>query len=148
MSGTVKLWCFILLLPFFAAIGHDFYANYLIDPQKKAKLEAFDIDPQAYQLSDLGYLLVTYVPEAYENSRLMVGEESWTKYVDPVLREFTFVVALVPAAIFYLYLILAKLFGLPPFTGVRLGRTSEPTGKYDGVFKDRDKEANFKYKRR
>lgn len=148
MSGTVKLWCFILLLPFFAAIGHDFYVNYLSDPEKKARLEALDIDPQAYQVSDLGYLATNYAPGLYNDVRGALGEANWKEYGDPVLRQFTFVAALIPAALFYIYLILARLFGLPPYQGWRFGKMKPDKGPYGGALKDFDREEKFKYKRR
>jgi len=144
MSSTIKLWCFILLLPFFAAIGHDFYANYLADNQKKTKLEAFEIDPASYQISDLGYLFVTYTPDLFDAAREQVGEETWKKYADPVLRQYTFVIALVPAAIFYAYLFIARLFGLYPFGGTFKQKRTDS----EDMFKKRDIESKFKYKRR
>ena len=148
MGGTAKLWLFILLLPFFAAIGHDFYVNYMADPQKKARLEALDIDPEAYQISDAGYLLVTHAPSLYENMRTTMGEESWKTYMDPVLQQYTFVLALIPPALFIIYLMMAWITGLPPYRGQRLGKPINISNKYDGVFKDHDKENRLKYKRR
>ncbi len=148
MGGSVKLWCFILLLPFFAAISHDFYVSYMVDPEKKARLEALDIDPEAYQVSDFGYLFVTYVPDLYENSREVIGDTNWKNFVDPVLRQFTFVVGLIPVGLFLIYLALARLIGLPPYRGWRLGRQMANNSPYEGVFKDRDRDDKFKYKRR
>ena len=101
MSDTVKLWCFLLLLPFFLVVGHDLYANYYADEGKRTRLEAFDIDPTAYQSSDLGYLVVKYLPGVYENLKSAVGEENWIKWADPVLRLYSFVVALIPALLFF-----------------------------------------------
>ena len=117
MSGGAKLWCFLLLIPFFAALGHDLWANYYATQEQKTRLEAFEIDPTAYQGSDLGYLLITYVPGIYENARTLVGEESWTKWVDPVLRLYTFVVALVPAILFAIWLLISRIFDIWPFAG-------------------------------
>lgn len=115
MSDGVKLWCFLLLLPFFTVIGHDFYANYLADARGKARLEAFDIDPQSYQVSDFGYVILKHAPALHDAVRENLDPAQWDAYVDPLLRQYSFIVALAPAILFYLYLILARIIGLPPF---------------------------------
>lgn len=143
MSGTIKLWCFLLLLPFIAAMGHDFYANYLSDNDKKAKLEALDINPEEYQASDAGWLFLTYTPDLYEMARDTAGEEIWKNKIDPVLRQNTYVLALIPAALFYIYLILARIIGFYPF-----GRGfNQKTQKAD-IFQKHEIGSKYKYKRR
>lgn len=109
MKEGAKRWCFILLIPFFLAIGHDLYANYYLNLEQKTRLEAFEIDPTAYQGSDLGYLFMKYTPEALETTRNAMGEEQWRRWVDPILRLYTFVIALVPAIIFFIWLIVSRL---------------------------------------
>lgn len=145
MSGGIKLFCFLLLLPFLAAIGHDLYAAYYSDPEKVAKLEALDIDPQSYQVSDAGYLLVHYAPKFYEDARLTVGEETWVKYLDPILKQYTFVVALIPAVIFYLYLLFAFVLGIPPFSSGKFNKKTLPN---QDSYERRNTETTFKYKRK
>lgn len=146
MSDTVKLWCFLLLLPFFLVVGHDLYANYLSDADKKARLEAFDIDPNAYQSSDLGYLVVKYIPSVYENGTSLIGEANWAKWIDPVLRLYSFVVALAPALLFFVWLLISRIFDIWPFSG------SLPSGRGEKDVYGRKKNAapagQFKYKRR
>lgn len=145
MSGGIKLFCFLLLIPFFAAIGHDVYVAYYSDPAKVAKLEALDIDPQDYQVSDAGYLLLQYAPNFYEDARVTVGEEKWVKYFDPILEQYTFVVALVPAVLFYLYLLFAFVLGIPPFSSGKFNRAKEP---HMDSYERRGTETTFKYKRK
>lgn len=144
MSDTVKLWCFLLLLPFFLVVGHDLYANYLSDEDKKARLEAFDIDPNAYQSSDMGYLVVKYIPSAYENVTSVIGQDNWAKWIDPVLRLYSFVVALIPALLFFIWLLISRIFDIWPFSG-SIGR-----GEKDvyGRKKTAPQSGQFKYKRR
>lgn len=113
MSDGAKFWCFLLLIPFFLSIGHDLWANYGGDA--KTRLEAFEIDPHAYQSSDLGYLVVSYVPGVYESARAMVGEEFWMKWIDPVFRLYTFVVALIPFMLFAVWLLIARIFDIGAF---------------------------------
>lgn len=143
MSDGAKLWCFLLLIPFFAAIGHDLWANYYATPEQKTRLEAFEIDPAAYQGSDLGYLLVTYTPGLYENARTLIGEAFWVKWIDPVLRLYTFVVALVPFLLFAVWLLISRIFDIWPFAGPAMARKA--AGQ---TYESRNRETQFKYKRR
>ena len=147
MSDTVKLWCFLLLLPFFAVVGHDLYANYLSDESKIAKLEAYDIDPASYQGSDLGYLIVKYAPGAYEYGKELVGEPNWNKWIDPILRLYSFVVALVPALLFFIWLLISRIFDIWPFSG-----GGRPTTREKDVYGRKGgstpQSGQFKYKRR
>lgn len=152
MSDGVKLWFFLLLLPFFAAVGHDLYASYYVPEEQRARVEALDIDPSVYQISDFGYIFVTYTPEYYENARAAVGEEKWTSWVDPVLRLYTIVVALVPLALFVVWLLIARIFDIWPFSepvakaaraGAKQKDRLEQLSKRSG-----SKDAQFKFKRR
>ena len=145
MSDSVKLWCFILLLPFFLVLGHDLYANYLSDESKKTKLEAFDIDPSAYQSSDLGYLVVKFIPNSYENGTALIGEENWSAWVDPILRLYSFVVALVPALVFFVWLLISRIFDIWPFAGSRPVRQKDVYGRRTSAT---PQTGQFKYKRR
>ena len=146
MSDTVKLWCFLLLLPFFLVVGHDLYANYLSDEEKIAKLEAYDIDPNAYQSSDLGYLVVKYIPNVYENGTALIGEDRWAKWIDPVLRLYSFVVALAPALLFFVWLLISRIFDIWPFSG-SVGSSRGDKDMY-GRKKMAPQTGQFKYKRR
>lgn len=145
MSDSVKLWCFLLLLPFFLVVGHDLYANYLSDEAKKTKLEAFEIDPMAYQSSDLGYLIVKYIPNAYENGTALIGEKNWSTWVDPILRLYSFVVALVPSLIFFIWLLISRIFDIWPFAGNRVPKSKDAYGRRKSTV---PQSGQFKYKRR
>ncbi|MFA5592942.1 MAG: hypothetical protein WC989_06490 [Micavibrio sp.] len=130
MSGSVKLWCFILLLPFFAAVGHDFYANFLATHEQKTRLEAFEIDPKAYQGSDFGYILVKYAPNQFYAVREVVPKSFWEKWIEPVLHLYSFVVALFPAFLYFIWLLFCRIFDRGPFAGAgpsigRGGRSSD-----------------------
>jgi hypothetical protein len=151
MSEGVKLWCFLLLIPFFLAIGHDLYANYYKNEENRARLEAFEIDPSGYQGSDLGYLFVTYTPGLYEKSRGAIGETAWVAFFDPVLRLYTFVVALIPATLFFIWLLISRIFDIWPFTEISGGRGQRPgprRHKQPDPLDRRGAQPQFKYKRR
>lgn len=149
MSDTIKLWCFILLIPFLAAIGHDIYANYYKNEENRAKIEAMEIDPSTYQGSDLGYLLVTYTPELYENSKVALGQENWTAWVDPVLQLYTWIVALIPLAVFLTWLLIARIFDIWPYADYS-AKNSAPNGRRNDPLDKRSSNTatKFKYKRR
>lgn len=148
MSDGARLWCFLLLIPFFATLGHDLWANYYANEEQKTRLEAFEIDPTAYQGSDLGYLLVAYVPEIYEAAREMVGQDNWAKWVDPILRLYTFVVALIPPILFFIWLLISRIFDLWPFAGAAPPPSSRGKSASKDMFEKRNSETQFKYKRR
>lgn len=145
MSGGIKLLCFLLLIPCLAAIGHDLYSAYFSDPAKVAQLEALNINPEDYQVSDAGYMLLKYTPEFYESSRTIIGEHAWLSYVDPILKQYTFVVALIPAALFYLYLLFAFVLGIAPFSSGKFNKKNAP---HMDTYERRNTESTFKYKRK
>lgn len=117
MKDGVKTWFFVLLIPFLLAIGHDIYANYWLDEERKARLEAFDIDPTAYQSSDIGYLFTEYLPNFYISAKETIPEQQWRTWVDPLLQQYTFVVAGIPAVILSLWLLIARILDSGPFSG-------------------------------
>ena len=147
MSSSVKVLCFIVLLPFLAAIGHDFYVNYMATPEQKTKLSNLEIDPSKYMSSDFGYLLNKYAPDTMEMARDHISPDTWKYNIDPILRQDTFIVALAPAVLFYIYLLIAFVTGIPPYRGRRFGKQAV-TSNYEGVFKNRDQSNQMKYKRR
>ncbi len=145
MSNSLKILCFLLLIPFLAAIGHDLYANYGRDPEAQAKLTALEIDPKSYKSSDFGYIFTHYTPKQYEVVRAKVSDRNWNAYIKPILSQYTFVIALIPAALLYTYLILARIIGLPPF--IRF--TSDGLEKsYAGDIRKHASRRQIKYNRR
>ncbi len=116
MSNSAKLLCFLLLLPFFATVAHDFYASNKLNASNKMRLEIYDIDPKAYQASDFGYILSTYTPAPFQMAKDMIGERDWNVWVDPVLRIYTFVIALIPAVLFFVWLVISRIFDIWPFS--------------------------------
>ena len=146
MSGGAKLWCFLLLIPFFLAIGHDLWANYMSTPQQRMRLESFEIDPYAYQGSDIGYLFVAYTPDIYEKTRTLLGEDAWMKWVDPVLRMYTVMFALAPFMLFAVWLLIARVFDLWPFEGGMISY-KEKNDRPPNLREIRHQGGNLKYRR-
>ncbi len=155
MNDGVRVWIFLLLLPFLAAIGHDLYASYYAPEEIRTRVvEHYDIDPGAYKISDAGYLLVTYAPETFETLRASVGPERWMKWVDPILRLYTFVVALIPLAVFLTWLLISRILDVWPFMGnnVRGAHKRTPSApksndRLNQISKRNNEKSKFKYKR-
>ncbi len=149
MSNGIKIWCFLLLLPFFGAAGHDIYANYFSTPEKKAEFEALAIDPADYQVSDLGYILLTYQPELYETAKQTVGEDNWVKRVDPVLQLPSMVATLIPFGIFLGWLLIARILSIWPFNrGTSIFKSKRGIEMDDNITKHSSSGKKFDFKRR
>lgn len=124
MSSSGKFFLFILLLPFLAAIGHDVYYSYFSDDEKIEQIEQMDIDPNAFKLSDLGWVWQTYHPGSLAQAKNEIAPEIWKEKIDPILQNYTFVVALAPFLMGSIFCLLARILGVWPFTqiGSRLMR--------------------------
>ena len=104
------------------------------------------MNSNAYQSSDLGYLVVKYIPNVYENGTALIGEDRWAKWIDPVLRLYSFVVALAPALLFFVWLLISRIFDIWPFSG-SVGSSRGDKDMY-GRKKMAPQTGQFKYKRR
>lgn len=136
----------VALAPFLLAVGHDFYANFLASPEQQHRLEAFQIDPKSYQNSDFGYIVMKYLPNQYWAARGMFSSEDWEKWVDPVLRLYTFVVALIPAALCLIWIFVSMIVDAATASGFNL---SSPRARADSAPAQAGKKGTtFKYKRR
>lgn len=128
----VHLFCFLLILPALAVLGHDIYLAFFSEDTP---------DGQPFQLSDLGWLWVQYGPETYDWAKMALDEETWTNIVEPLLTQTSIVAAIVPAAIIYALLVLCKIIGIWPFRGEGLnllgkaGRDSGSVKKAKGPMK-------------
>lgn len=141
MSSGAKLLCFLLLIPFFLAMGFDIYVNSGAQGGTIPNIESIDL--ANFQSSDLGYILVTYQPDLYDIAKLSISEQAWAKWVDPILRMNTYVVALAPLGLFCIWILIAKVLGIWPFEP-HLPKVGSKSVRDDrGLSKQK-----FKYKRR
>lgn len=83
---------FLLLIPVIAALGYDAYVYY-------------ENQEEGFKLSDLGWLWTTYSQDTHDQAFQQLGEESWRKYVVPILKLPT-VVAMVIFAVVILMIVL------------------------------------------
>lgn len=155
MNDNMKLWCFLLLIPFFCALSYDLYTNFYKNPENLARLESLQFEalitePDAYQASDFGYLLVNHTPGLYENIRGLVQEATWRKWVDPILQLYTTAVFAAPSILFFLWFGISKLFANWPFVsqGVKARNTNGKTSDNGNSLKKRDTANKFQYKRK
>lgn len=125
MSASGKIFLFILLLPFLTAAGHDVYYSYWLDEDNKRQVERLNIDPDVFQMSDLGWIWDNYSPDTMQMTRDNVEAEIWKEKVDPVLQYPTMLVAIVPFIIGVIYCIFARLLGVWPFVKIPSRFTSK-----------------------
>ena len=116
MSGGVKIFIFILLLPFFAGVGHDVYINYFSDDQKIKEIKRLQIDPEEFLVSDMGWIWTNYSPSTMQAARDMVEVEVWKESVDPILQLPTMIVGIFPLFFGCIFLLLSFVLGVWPFS--------------------------------
>lgn len=131
MRGLVVL-CFLLALLPLAALGHDIYLAYY-GPDMKPD--------HAIQLSDVGWLLKTYTPEAHQWLVDNTDKDMWDKYVGPLLEQTALFVALPPFLLAAFITLAIKLVSWRPVGG-------KFKGKKSGIAFGEDKGAKARYKRR
>lgn len=118
MAG-VKLLCFLVILPVLACLGHDGYLYYL-------NREAGNGLP--FQLSDLGWMWVTYSPESFALVKESVDPGTWN-IVNLILERSGAILFGVIAAVVYLVLGVLWMFGLWPFATLSAVRGFERFGE-------------------
>ena len=133
MSGGVKIFLFILLLPLMASIGHDVYINYFSDSDKIKEIKRLQIDPNEFLVSDVGWIWQEYHPSSMETARTMVEAEVWKVQVDPILQLPTMVVSFFPFFFGCVFLLLALVLGVWPFS--RYGFTKKEKAEDFAVYK-------------
>lgn len=133
---------FLLLLPALGALGHDLYLAY-----NNTVLEGID----RFWLSDAGWLWINYSPETYDWALATVDAAVWNGFVDPILQESAFFVALAPFCAFLAILFFMMIFGLGSFEGKglftpRFGGKKNKNSSFS--FSARDKKKKTQYKRK
>jgi len=92
----MRILLFVLILPFFAAVGHDIYINHFSDDDKIRDVKRLNIDVEGFQVSDLGWVWQEYSADSYDTVRASIDPEKWEADIDPVLEMPTMVVAIIP----------------------------------------------------
>lgn len=145
MSAGAKTFIFILLLPFFAALGHDVYHSYFSSDEKIKQIERLNIEPDNFQMSDVGWLWQEYAPNSMQSARDMIEPEAWSAQLDPFLQMTSMVAALIPFGVGLIYLALAFILGVWPFS--RFGATRREKSNDYAVY-EHAKEKSFKFKKK
>lgn len=116
MPSGAKLFLFILFLPFLAALGHDLYLNYYADEEKREQLQALNIDPEEFMISDAGWVWQEYSEPTMDSAREAIAPETWKHNIDPILQLPTIVVAIIPFFFGAVFLLITFILGIWPFT--------------------------------
>ena len=104
--------CILLILPTLAVAAHDIYIAY--GRAEEDAVAALGL----IEWSDVGWLWVKYAPESYDWAHKTINPALWDSLVLPVLEQTAALVCLAPALAVYIYLLLARQFGLWPFGDV------------------------------
>ena len=133
MSGSVKLFLFITLLPLFAAIGHDVHLNYFADAEKIKQVKNLRVNPEDFLASDMGWVWQEYHKPSMDIARSSVEPEIWKEKVDPLLQLPTMVVGFIPFFIGCVFLLLTFVLGVWPFS--RYGKIRKSSDSDYAVYK-------------
>ena len=106
MGFYVKFTLFLLVLPLLV-IGHDVYMWY----DKDLDFKNFNFE----KLSDMGYILNTYIPGLMEWFSSLVGESAWESYFVPALKVKTLIYSFLPAFVSLVFAVIA-FFRIPNYT--------------------------------
>lgn len=132
----LSILCFLLVLPIFAALGHDIYVTY--QDQDFSKTMMF---------SDVGYLWTNYEPDTYQWAQKNVDQDIWDKYLTPLLEQTSVLVASVPAVVGFSILLILRLFNLPPFASDVTVKKGHQKGRFSFGSGERGK-GKMKYRRK
>jgi hypothetical protein len=132
MRGLYIL-CFLLALLPLGVIGHDVYLAYY----------GPDMNPDhAIQLSDVGWLLKTYAPDAHSWLVENTDKEMWDSYIGPLLEQTALYVALPPFLLVLAVIVLVKLLSWRPVKREKL------KGVKKGFSFKQEKATKMRYKRK
>lgn len=144
MPSAAKMLLVILSIPLLVAVGHDIYINYFSSDERIREVKNLQIDPEAFMMSDLGWVWQQYSPSTMEAARDMTPPETWKGDIDPILQLSSIVAAAAPPVLGIVFLAITFLIGIWPFS--RFGNQQKADKKGYGVY-DKAKTHQVKYKR-
>lgn len=118
MSGGVKTFLFILIIPLLLAVSHDVYLNYLSNSDKIEQIASMSVSPDEFQMTELGWVWLEYSEESYALVKESVSEKTWAKYIGPTLNMKTIIVSAAPIPIGLFLTLFAWVLGIWPFAHV------------------------------
>lgn len=106
----VYLFCFVVILPALAALGHDIW--YAFTPERASLTQPF-------YFTDLGWLWLRYAPDSFGWLTRAVDADIWEKYFKPVMAAKSAAVLAIPAFAAYAVLFVLRVFAFWPFARLR-----------------------------
>lgn len=103
----IGLFCLLAATPAIAALAHDIWLS---------RFSELAWAQDHLYPSDLGWIWVHYHGQSYDWVRETVDPYLWNHYIDPTLTQSAIEIGVFFALFFYLILLTAKIFGLPPFS--------------------------------
>ena len=115
MPSSVKLFLFILALPFIMAVAHDAHLNFMSTPEKMNEFKSLRIDPDKFEATAIGWIWTQYSPGTYKMAQDATSEDTWRGYIVPILKMKAIIVTLAPFVIGVFITLILWLFGIGPF---------------------------------
>ena len=103
---------FLLLIPAFIALGHDFYLFY--NEHLNPGVFSIDLLKKEFKFSALGFIWTTYDEASYKSVVENTAPETWAT-IDSLLTIRAFYAGLAFAGVFITFFLILKLFGKGPF---------------------------------
>ncbi|MCB1720174.1 MAG: hypothetical protein H6860_06380 [Rhodospirillales bacterium] len=103
---------FLLLIPAFIALGHDFYLFY--NEHLNPGIFSIDLLKKEFKFSALGFIWTTYDEASYKSVVENTAPETWAT-IDSLLTIRAFYAGLAFAGVFITFFLILKLFGKGPF---------------------------------
>lgn len=134
---ALQILCFILAIPFLAALGHDAYITY--------QDQNYD---QPMKFSQVGWLLQTYAPDSLGITKDSVEPTTWDTVITPVLKMRTVILTGVPFLGTLALILLLKGLEIVGAKGLMTRSIPAKTTKRQFVGKSGESKTAFKYKRK
>lgn len=118
MHGGVKTFILIITIPLILAVSHDIYFNYFSSSEKMNQVSSMNVDPDKFEMSELGWVWLEYSKDSHNMLKDSVSDETWAKYIRPLMNMKTIIVAAAPIPVVFFLLLSAWVIGIWPFAHV------------------------------
>ncbi|MCB9982971.1 MAG: hypothetical protein H6861_04745 [Rhodospirillales bacterium] len=136
---------FLLLIPAFIALGHDFYLFY--NEYLNPGVFSIDLLLEKFKFSALGFIWTTYAEDSYKNVVQSTDPETWAT-IDSLLTIKAFYAGLAFAGFFIVLFLILKMFGKGPFANEEEAYTNNKFSSKSDTFRAGGQSKKMQYKRK
>lgn len=115
MPNGVKIFLVILSIPLILSISHDIYINFFTNQDKLEKIQRLDVNPDMFDMTDLGWVWIEYSKDTYNLARESISADNWRKFIAPTLKMKTIIISMAPLIIGIIFTIFTWMLGIWPF---------------------------------